>query len=205
MPKLEHHIITDPPLTRKIFSETGAWSWVWAVVRVYVGYEWLTAGWHKVTNPAWMSGGTALKGYWEKAVMIPSAPAKPAITYDWFRAFLQALLDGGHYTWFAKLIVYGEILVGVALILGAFVGIAAFFGAFMNFNFMLAGSASTNPVLFFAGVLLIIAWKNAGYYGLDRWLLVRLGTPWSVTYGAAKVRAEEITRQHMPPLPPGNK
>ncbi len=48
----------------------------------------------------------------------------------------------------------------------------------MNFNFMLAGSASTNPVLFLLAVLLILAWKVAGYYGLDRVLLHRLGTPW---------------------------
>jgi hypothetical protein len=34
-------------------------------------------------------------------------------------------------------VAYGELLIGIALIGGAFVGIAAFFGAFMNFNFML--------------------------------------------------------------------
>jgi thiosulfate dehydrogenase [quinone] large subunit len=28
------------------------------------------------------------------------------------------------------------------------------------------------------GVLLILAWKNAGYVGLDRYLLPLLGTPW---------------------------
>lgn len=175
------HTIVDPPLTRKMFSETGAWTWVWAVVRIYVGYAWVTAGWHKFTNPLWMDGGQALKGFWEKVVMVPAPPAKAAITYGWFRDFLQALLSGGHYTWFAKLIVFGEILVGVALILGAFVGIAAFFGAVMNFSFMLAGSASTNPVLFLGAVILMLAWKTAGYRGLDRWLLRRLGTPWSVT------------------------
>jgi hypothetical protein len=40
------------------------------------------------------------------------------IAFGWYRAFLQALLDGSHDTWFAKLIVAGEILMGVALILG---------------------------------------------------------------------------------------
>ncbi len=174
------HVITDPPLARKMFSETGAWTWVWTIVRIYVGYEWLIAGWHKVTNPAWMNGGEALKGFWEKAVMVPAAPAKASITYDWFREFLQALLSGGHYTWFAKVIACGELLVGVGLILGAFVGIAAFFGAVMNFNFMLAGSASTNPVLFLGAIFLMLAWKTAGYWGLDRWLLKYLGTPWNV-------------------------
>lgn len=79
----------------------------------------------------------------------------------------------------APLIAWGELLVGVALIFGAFVGIASVFGAFMNMNFMLAGAASTNPVLLLASILLILAWKTAGWWGLDRWILLRLGTPWS--------------------------
>ena len=48
----------------------------------------------------------------------------------------------------------------------------------MNMSFLMAGTVSTNPVLFFAGILLILAWKNAGYLGLDRFLLPSLGTPW---------------------------
>jgi len=70
------------------------------------------------------------------------------------------------------------VLIGIALILGLLTGLVAFAGAFMNFNFMLAGSASTNPVLFTLAVLLILAWKVAGYWGLDRYLLPSLGTPW---------------------------
>ena len=44
----------------------------------------------------------------------------------------------------------------------------------------MAGTVSTNPVLLVAGIALILAWKNAGYWGLDRWLLPLLGTPWKV-------------------------
>ena len=88
------------------------------------------------------------------------------------------MLNAGSYTWFSKVVVIGEIAIGVGLIVGAFVGFAAFFGAFMNLNFMLAGSASTNPVLFLIAGLLILAWKTAGYWGLDRFLLPALGTPW---------------------------
>src|SRR5690606_8414395 len=101
-----------------------------------------------------------------------------AIRYDWYRSFLQWLVDGGHYTWFAKLVVFGEILVGLGLILGGLTAIAAFFGAFMNMAFMLAGTTSSNPVMFTVSILIMIAWKVAGWYGLDRWLLVELGTPW---------------------------
>ena len=35
-------------------------------------------------------------------------------------------------------------------------------------------------------MLLVIAWKVAGWWGLDRWLLPRLGTPWArgpLTFG----------------------
>ena len=56
-----------------------------------------------------------------------------------------------------KVIAFGETAVGVGLILGAFVGIAAVGGAFMNLNFMLAGSASTNPVMLLLGFLLVLA------------------------------------------------
>ena len=74
--------------------------------------------------------------------------------------------------------VFGEIAIGVALLFGVLTGFAAFFGAFMNMSFLLAGSASTNPVMFALAIGLILSWKVAGYYGVDRWLLPRMGTPW---------------------------
>ena len=176
--------VEDPPIARALYSDV-RFAWIWVVLRVYVGYEWIQAGLHKVQDPNWMQTGAALKGFWTGVIAIP-AQGRPAITYDWYRSFLQYLLDAQSYTWFAKLVSVGEVLVGIGLVLGAFVGIAAFFGALMNFNFMLAGSASTNPVLFLFAVLLIVAWKTAGYWGLDRYLLPILGTPW---------RAGSIARQ----------
>ena len=169
--------ISDPPFVSSLFGNT-RWAWLWLIARLYVGYTWLTSGLGKVGSPAWMETGAALKGFWEQAVQVPASPARPLIAFDWYRVFIQSLLDGGHYTWFAKLIAAGELLIGVALILGAFAGIAAFFGGFMNWNFMMAGSASTNPVLFTLSILLIMAWKTAGWWGVDRWLLPLLGTPW---------------------------
>jgi thiosulfate dehydrogenase [quinone] large subunit len=169
--------IPDPPLARFLFADTRS-ALLWLEVRIFVGYQWITAGWHKITDPAWMSTGAALKGYWAGAIAIPAPPAHAAITFDWYRTFLQYLVDTQAYTWFAKLVAVGELLVGVALIVGLFTGIAAFFGGFMNFNFMMAGSASTNPLLFALAVLLVLAWKVAGYIGLDRFVLPALGTPW---------------------------
>jgi thiosulfate dehydrogenase [quinone] large subunit len=78
----------------------------------------------------------------------------------------------------SHLITYGEIFVGVALIIGVFTGIAAFFGLFMNLNYLLAGTVSINPILFTCSIGLILAWKVAGYLGVDGYLLPLLGTPW---------------------------
>ncbi|MDF2630056.1 MAG: hypothetical protein K0R39_3887 [Symbiobacteriaceae bacterium] len=183
-------IIHDPPAARYLFDSTAS-SWIWLIARVYLGWQWLQAGLHKVTDPAWMSTGKALQGFWTRAVAIPAPPAKPIITYGWYRTFLSGLLAGGHYTWFAKVVAVGEVIIGVALILGFLTGIVAFFGAFMNFNFMLAGTTSTNPVLFTIAVFLIMAWKVAGYLGLDRFLLPTLGTPWQ---SRAEIRDRGPTR-----------
>jgi thiosulfate dehydrogenase (quinone) large subunit len=150
---------------------------VWLVVRVWLGIQWFQSGMRKVDNPAWTETGEALKGYWANAISIPET-GRPPISFDWYRSFLTFLLETESYTWFAKLVVYGEILVGVALVVGAFVGISAFFGAFMNWNFMMAGTASTNPMLLVAALALIFAWKTAGYIGVDYFLLRWLGTPW---------------------------
>lgn len=168
---------SDPPFVQALFGST-RWSWLWLIVRVWLGYTWITSGLEKLKNPAWTQTGEALKGFWERAVLVPEAPARPAIAFSWYRTFLQALLNAQAYTWFSKLVVAGELLIGIALILGMFTGIAAFLGGFMNWNFMMAGSASTNPVLFSVAILLVLAWKTAGWLGLDRWLLPLLGTPW---------------------------
>jgi thiosulfate dehydrogenase (quinone) large subunit len=171
-------LIQDPPIAQFLFQGTLA-SWVWLAVRVFVGWQFLTSGWGKLSGGKWLDGGGAsIMAFWQSAVKIPDAPAKPPITYDWYRGFLQLLIDSGSAPWFSYVIVFGEIAVGLGLILGAFVGLAAVGGLLMNMSFMLAGTVSTNPVLALLAILLILAWKNAGFVGLDRFLLPVIGTPW---------------------------
>lgn len=170
--------MTDAPFFTNLFNSP-RWAWLWLIARVYLGYKWIDASIHKLGSADWMQTGVALKGYFERAVLIPEAPARPAITYDWYRAFLQAMLDSESYVWFAKLVAIGELLVGVALILGIFVGFAAFFAGFMNFNYLLAGTLSTNPVFLLLAILLMIAWKTAGYWGGDYFVFKYLGMPWN--------------------------
>jgi thiosulfate dehydrogenase (quinone) large subunit len=169
-------IVSDPPFAKLLFSDTRIAAF-WLIIRVLIGLSWVEAASHKLSSPGWMETGEALKGFWTAAVAIPEA-GRPPIAFDWYRGFLQGMLDSGSYVWFAKLVAIGELAIGIALIIGAFVGIAAFFGAFMNWNFMMAGSASTNPLLMVGAIALVLAWKVAGYYGADYFLLRWLGTPW---------------------------
>jgi thiosulfate dehydrogenase (quinone) large subunit len=170
--------VSDSPIARFVFSDTRM-AWVWLIIRLYMAYTWLTSGYGKLTNPGWVNTGEALKGFWQGAIQ---TQPKPVITFDWYRVFLQFMLDTQAYVWFAKLVTASELLVGTCLLLGAFTGIAAFIGGFMNWNFMMAGTASVNPVFFTFSVLLILAWKTAGYWGLDRYLLPLLGTPWKPAF-----------------------
>jgi thiosulfate dehydrogenase (quinone) large subunit len=176
-------VIEDPPLARFLFSDTRM-APLWLVIRLYVGWAWLDAGWHKIQDTGaatnYIYDGKGIYAFWQRIAAVPAAPAKPTITYDWYRGFIQWLVDLHAEGVMGKVVAFGETAVGLGLIFGAFTGIAAVSGAFMNLNFMLAGSSSTNPVLLLLGFLLVLAWKTAGYYGLDYFLLPRLGTPWRV-------------------------
>ncbi len=168
--------VEGPAFTRYLFSNTRA-GLIWLPIRIFLGFEWLNAGWHKLTGEGWVDGGASLLGYWQNAVKLPET-GRPPISFEWYRTFLQFLIDNQTHSWFAWLITLGEMAVGIGLLAGALVGFAAFFGAMMNMSFLLAGSASSNPVLFTFAIGLMLAWKVAGYYGVDRWLLPRLGVPW---------------------------
>lgn len=168
--------LQDPPFARFLFSDTRA-AWFWLFVRVWLGWQWIDASLHKLNNPAWVQTGEAVKGFWTNAIAIPDV-GRPPINFDWYRTFLQLLLDNEAYRVLGPVIAYGELLIGIGLIVGGFTAIAAFFGALLNWNFMMAGTASSNPMLFALAVGIILAWKVAGYVGADYYLLRFLGTPW---------------------------
>jgi thiosulfate dehydrogenase [quinone] large subunit len=168
--------IPEPKLARFIFADSRV-AWIWTILRIYVGYEWLLAGWTKVTSAVWTGAqaGVAVQGFLEGALQ-KTGGAHPNVS-TWYAAFITDFASQ-HTVFLSYLVAYGEVAVGVGLILGAFTGIAAFFGAFMNLNYLFAGTVSVNPFLLLIQLFLILAWRNAGWLGLDRWLLPWLGVPW---------------------------
>lgn len=172
-----HRVETpDVPIAEFMFADTRT-AWFWLAVRFYAGYEWLTAGLEKLGNPAWTGAhaGAAVHGFVAGALHKVGVGAHPDVT-GWYAAFLAnaVLPNAAAWSWAVTL---GEIAVGVALIAGLLTGIAAFFGGLMNANYLLAGTVSTNPLLFILATWLVLAWRVAGYWGLDRWVLPALGVP----------------------------
>ena len=183
--------IEEPRLSRWLFNSTGA-AWIWLVARLYFGYEWLQAGWGKVTgteggfwtwhwaytNDSWLRTSKPLQGFVGYALSGAAQGPHSAVNYGWYATFLRWLGNPGPASAFSKIIALGEVAIGIALIIGLFTGIAAFFAGMLTMSFGLAGVSGVNPVFFLFEVLLILAWRNAGYYGLDRYVLPALGTPW---------------------------
>ena len=197
----------EPPIARRVFAST-TFAWLWLLLRLYLGWEWLVSGWAKTfggsitwkfwnwgddaysltgtANCGWIRSctlngqpvprGSAVQGFAAGAVENAKGP-HPDVAYSWYVDFLEWVRDHG-YKFLGPVVAITELVVGVLLIIGLFTGIAAFVGMLMNFSYIFAGTAGVNPLFIIISLILIMAWRVAGWYGLDRVVLPKLGTPW---------------------------
>ena len=136
------------------------------IVRLYLGWKWLDAGWHKLTG-----GGFDASGFLKKAIEKPIVDSgTKELIYPTFTNFLDNFALP-NVKLINVLIPWGEFLIGLGLILGVLTTAAAFFGLMLNFMFLLAGTVSTNPWLTLFGFIILAAGANAGRFGGDRYVL----------------------------------
>lgn len=168
--------VPEPKLARFLFADLRLTP-LWLLVRVYVGWQWVSSAVEKIQGPGWIGSGagSGLAGFVKGS--IGQTAGANANVQGWYATLLKDLVLPHVAVW-SYIVTFGELACGVGLILGVFTGIAAFGGAFMNMNYMLAGVVSVNPVLLLLELLLILAWRVAGYIGGDSVLLPFLGTPW---------------------------
>ena len=152
---------------------------VWLIARLWLGYEWLMAGYEKVfgEGSAAYVGSKAgsgvagfLKGALAKSTLNPTLPAAQAAhpTVQTWYAYLVRDVFLPNATLFSYLVAFGELLVGIALIVGIFTHFAAVMGVVMNLAYLFAGTTSTNPNMLVVGLVILLAGGVAvGYYGLD--------------------------------------
>jgi thiosulfate dehydrogenase [quinone] large subunit len=143
---------------------------LWLVARVWLGYGWLNAGYQKLWGSEkaafWNGAGAGVKGF-ATAGVAGSKAGKGGASYGWFAGFLHGFVIPNA-SWIAKVITLGEIAIGVLLILGLLTSAAAAAGLVLNIVYMFSGSSGVNPAYAIVAVFLILAWRNAGYIGLDR-------------------------------------
>ncbi|MCM3619966.1 DoxX family protein [Sutcliffiella horikoshii] len=142
---------------------------LWTVLRIWLGVQWLKAGLPKI-------GTFDAEGFLQGAIA-KAEGAHPAVQ-GWYAGFLEnvALPNVGMINF---LIPWGEVLVGIALILGLATMPALLAAAFMNLNFLLAGTVSTNPILYTAAFALLAAGTAATFYGLDRFAIRFIKDKWN--------------------------
>lgn len=152
---------------------------VWLLLRLWLGYQWIMAGFGKLFGPnngVWVGdkAGTAVTGFLNGAIaksplasgFDPVATPNPPVQ-EWYAILVRDFFLPNA-TVFSYLVAYGEFLVGLALILGIFTRFAAIMGVLMNLSYLLAGTISSNPQMLVLGLVIALSGGVAvGYYGLD--------------------------------------
>src|SRR5699024_8521786 len=120
-------IIEENPLSRWLFTNTAS-AWIWLILRLYLGYTWLTAGIGKITSDAWVgeNAGAAVKGFMGGAIAL----AEEGDVAGWYAWFLENFVIQNADT-FSYMVAWGEVLFAVGLIVSLLVGFASFFCANM--------------------------------------------------------------------------
>lgn len=149
--------------------------WAWAErrneltmtgLRLTVALLWIHSAWGKITNANFASSF--------RATNTSFASKTPFGFYkDFLNGFVIPNAD-----WFAWFLAYGELLVGVALLLGILTNVGALTGFFMNLNFWLAagyagGSTGSVNIAMGAAAVMFLLSPGAKWLSLDRWLAER--------------------------------
>jgi thiosulfate dehydrogenase [quinone] large subunit len=171
------HAALELPWTGWLFRSRQA-SLLWLIVRLWLGWQWLSAGWGKLTAAGyanWFTHPTGLQGFIAGANNSYDHRAQshghPQVTYGWYLHILNGI--DAHAQLFSRVVTLSELAIGIGLLLGCLTGAAAAGGVALNVMYITGGSAGPNGIFILLGVLLVAAWRVAGYLGADYFLLPR--------------------------------
>ncbi|MDM5215086.1 DoxX family membrane protein [Peribacillus sp. NJ4] len=147
----------------KFIRENVYASFMLTILRIFIGWQWLNAGWSKITSGKFDASGFITDAIGKVTGEHPSVQS-------WWADFLGmfALPNVGI---FNILVPWGEFLVGLGLLLGTFTTFAVLMGVLMNFSYMFSGATSTNPQMVLIEIFILVAGFNAGRIGLDHWII----------------------------------
>lgn len=153
---------------------------IWTLMRVWLGWQWVTSGYGKVFGAGrevWVGSkaGVAASGFLQGA--LGKMGGEHPDVQSWYGWFVNNIALPNAKV-FSFLVAYGELIVGIALVLGLLTVPALLAGVFLNLNFLLAGAVSINPILVTLEAILLFVGPAVYYIGLDRWVLPDISRRW---------------------------
>ncbi|AET68067.1 DoxX protein [Desulfosporosinus orientis DSM 765] len=149
------------------------------ILRLYVGYDFLTSGWEKIISGF---NGTAVTGFLKGGLaqthgaLLASkgaaAAAHPNVSDVWAWFISNVFIPSSPLV--ACFVKFGEFFVGLGLILGCFSALAAFFGIIMNFSYLLSGTVSVNPQLIIFQLIILLIGAAIYTIGVDQFFMGKL-------------------------------
>lgn len=141
-------------------------SFILLFLRVYIGYTWISAGIGKLMGQSFDASGFL------KEAIAQASGDYPIVQGWWANSLQNFALPNAEL--FNFLVQWGEILVGLGLILGGLTKTAAFFGITMNLSFLLSGTIATNPNMIILTTIILVSGYNAGRIGIDGYVSQKL-------------------------------
>jgi thiosulfate dehydrogenase [quinone] large subunit len=172
---------------------------LWLIARLWLGYEWFHAGIEKMFgegSAVWVGpkAGTAVAGFLKGAIaksalaegFDPIKTPHPAVN-EWYATLARDVFLPNA-TAFSYLVAYGEVLIGIALIIGIFTRFSSVMSVLLALALLMAGATSTLPQMLTIGLALsIVGGQAIGYYGLD--------------FLARPIEVKMLRRAHLIPTP----
>ncbi|MBC1538023.1 DoxX family protein [Listeria seeligeri] len=131
---------------------------LFSIIRVGLGISWFQEGWFKIQAHFDISG------------LVPSVIGNTD-SPEWYKVFMENVV-APNTALFNILIPWGELLVGLGLIVGILTLPALIAGIFMGINYWLADMIYIYPLQLAVGFLLILCIKPARYFSLTNLYLV---------------------------------
>ena len=134
-----------------------------SIVRISLGWMWFSSGIGKVMGGEFHAGG-----FLQAAVDNPvlKGGGGEIVAYPLYVGFLENVAIP-YADVFSFMVMWGEVFIGLALMVGLFTKTAGLFGGVMNTSFLLAGTVSTNPLMLLMIIPILVSKRNAGRVGLD--------------------------------------
>lgn len=150
--------------------------WAWGERR----NEMSITGLRWVVGLLWINsalGKLAVANYGATAFKATNTGFAAKTPFGWYADFLKGFVIPNA-NWFGYFVAYGELFVGIALVVGVLTHIGAISGFFLNLNFWLAsgyagGSGGSVNIAMATVAVLVLVSPAATWFSVDRWLAER--------------------------------